>query len=131
MFLATFAAGPVYRLLGKKDLGTAEFPPIETALVEGDLAFRQHSGGHTTAPNWPTFLAFAERYMKSPESAKTSSPASVPAARMDDPVWVEKHRELVARAKQGEHRPVLRRRFDHAASARLRSRDAAGKDARA
>ena len=64
MFLATVAAGPVYRLLGRRDLGTSEFPPIETALIDGELAFRQHSGGHTTGPNWPTFVKFAERYMK-------------------------------------------------------------------
>ena len=69
MFMATVAAGPVYRLLGKKDLGTAEFPPIETALINGDLAYRQHSGGHTPAPNWPTFLTFASRYIKGPESS--------------------------------------------------------------
>jgi hypothetical protein len=55
MFLAEVAAGPVYRLLGKQDLGTSEFPPIETALIEGDLAFRQHSGGHTPVPNWLAF----------------------------------------------------------------------------
>ncbi|HEY0437068.1 MAG TPA: acetylxylan esterase, partial [Phenylobacterium sp.] len=59
MFLAAAAAGPVYRLLGAKDLGTEVFPPIGTPLVSGDLAFRQHSGGHSTGPNWPTFLAFA------------------------------------------------------------------------
>jgi hypothetical protein len=63
MFLAAAAAGPVYRLLGKKDLGTTEFPPLETALVAGDVAFRQHSGGHTDGPNWPAFLAFASRYL--------------------------------------------------------------------
>jgi len=63
MFMAAAAAGPVYRLLGKKDLGTEEFPPIETALIAGDVAFRQHSGGHTPAPNWPTFLDFASRYL--------------------------------------------------------------------
>src|SRR4051812_31239032 len=63
-FMAAVAAGPVYRLLGKKDLGTAEMPPIETSLIEGDLAFRQHSGGHTTGPNWPAFLTFAGRYLK-------------------------------------------------------------------
>ncbi|GAB4049873.1 hypothetical protein [Spirosoma litoris] len=57
-------AGPVYKLLGKKDLGMMEFPPIETALVDGDIAFRQHSGGHTTDPNWPTFLIYADRYLK-------------------------------------------------------------------
>lgn len=64
MFLAAAGAGPVYRLLGKKDLGTTEFPEIETPLIDGDIAFRQHSGGHTDGPNWPTFLTFAERYMK-------------------------------------------------------------------
>jgi hypothetical protein len=72
MFLAAVGAGLVYRLLGKKDLGTAEFPPIETALIDGDIAFRQHSGGHTPAPNWPTFLMFASRYMTiGSTSAKT------------------------------------------------------------
>lgn len=62
MFMAGVGAGPVYRLLGKKDLGTTEFPPQGTALIEGEIAFRQHSGGHTTGPNWPTFLSYAERY---------------------------------------------------------------------
>ena len=62
MFLATVAAGPVYRLLGKKGLNTSSFPPIETALIDGDLAFRQHAGGHTPAPNWPVFIEFASRY---------------------------------------------------------------------
>ena len=63
-FMAAVAAGPVYKLLGKKDLGTAEFPAAETALVEGEIAYRQHKGGHTTVPNWPTFLKFADRYIK-------------------------------------------------------------------
>jgi hypothetical protein len=66
MFLAAAAAGPVYRLLGKKDLGTAEMPPMETALIGGDIAFREHSGGHTTGPNWPAFLEFASRYLGQP-----------------------------------------------------------------
>jgi hypothetical protein len=64
MFLAAAGAQPVYRLLGKKDMGTNEFPPIETALIDGDIAFRQHSGGHTDVPNWPTFITFASRYLK-------------------------------------------------------------------
>jgi hypothetical protein len=64
MFLAAVAAGPVYKLLGKKDLGANEFPPMETTLIDGDLGFRQHTGGHTPAPNWPTFLTFASRYFK-------------------------------------------------------------------
>ena len=65
-FLAAVGAGPVYTLLGKKDLGTTEFPAIETPLIAGDLAFRQHSEGHTPAPNWPAFLTFASRYIKGP-----------------------------------------------------------------
>jgi hypothetical protein len=64
MYMATVAAGPVYRLLGKRDLGTDVFPMLETPLINGDLAFRQHSGGHTPAPNWPTFILFANRYLK-------------------------------------------------------------------
>jgi hypothetical protein len=68
-FFGAVGAGPVYKLLGKKDLSTTEFPPMETTLIDGDIAFRQHSGGHTTGPNWPTFLTFASRYIKSPTAA--------------------------------------------------------------
>ena len=64
MFMAAVAAGPVYRLLGKKDLGTTSFPVLETGLLDGEIAFRQHSGGHTPMPNWPTFITFAGRYFK-------------------------------------------------------------------
>lgn len=66
MFVAAVAAGPVYTLLGKKDLGTSEFPAMETPLIDSDIAFRQHAGGHSTAPNWPSFLTFASRYVKAP-----------------------------------------------------------------
>jgi hypothetical protein len=66
MFLAEVGAGPVYRLLGAKDLGTSEFPPVQTALIQGDLGFRQHPFGHTPAPNWPTFLEFASKYLHAP-----------------------------------------------------------------
>lgn len=62
MFLAGVHAGPVYELLGKKGLGTFKFPPQETALTDGEIAFRQHEGGHTVGPNWPFFLEYAEKY---------------------------------------------------------------------
>ncbi|MBN1766724.1 MAG: hypothetical protein JW860_15825 [Sedimentisphaerales bacterium] len=62
MFLAGVHAGAVYELLGKKGLGTTEFPPQETALVDGEIAFRQHAGGHTVGPNWPVFINYAQRY---------------------------------------------------------------------
>jgi len=73
MFMAAAAAGPVYRLLGKRDLGVNEFPAIETALIDGDIAYRQHRGGHTTGPNWPTFLTFAGRYLAPQKDTKYSN----------------------------------------------------------
>jgi hypothetical protein len=73
MFMAGAAGEPVYKLLGKKGLGTSEFPAQETALIDGEIGFRQHAGGHTTGPNWPTFLKFADRHIKGP-----SSPAPKP-----------------------------------------------------
>lgn len=64
-FLAGVGAGPVYRLLGRKDLGTTAFPPIDTLVgADADLAFRQHSSGHVDTPNWPFFLEFAGRHVK-------------------------------------------------------------------
>lgn len=71
MFLAGVHAGPVYRLLGQKGLGTDTMPPMETGLLDGEIAFRQHSGGHTTGPNWPTFLAYASRYTQTDSLAGT------------------------------------------------------------
>ncbi len=64
MFLGGAYASPVYALLGKKGLGTMEMPVLGTGLLDGEVAFRQHEGGHTTGPNWPFFLPFAERYFK-------------------------------------------------------------------
>ena len=63
MFEAAVLAGPVYELLGKKPLPTHDFPPIQTFLVSGDLAFRQHEGGHTVGPNWPYFIEWARKYL--------------------------------------------------------------------
>ena len=70
-FMAAVLAGPVYKLLGKKDLGTPgnwltdPMPPVNQ-LIGGELAWRQHSGGHTEAPNWPTFFDWVGNYIKSP-----------------------------------------------------------------
>jgi hypothetical protein len=66
MFMAAVAAGPVYRLLGKGDLGIKIMPPIGTELTDGDLAFRQHEDGHTPELNWPYFITFAQRYLRAP-----------------------------------------------------------------
>lgn len=74
MFLAEVAASPVYRLLGKKGLGTTTLPPVGTALITGDLGFRQHHDGHTPAPNWPAFIEFASRYLHAPAAPKPAAP---------------------------------------------------------
>ncbi len=71
-YMATVAAGRVFRLLGAKDLGvgddyrTAAKPPIGTGLLEGQLAWRQHEGGHTDVPNVKYFIAWADRWMNRP-----------------------------------------------------------------
>ena len=70
-YMATVLAGPAYRLLGKKDLGaqgdylTMKMPEVNT-LVGGELAWRQHNGGHTNIPNFPAFYEWAGRYITSP-----------------------------------------------------------------
>ena len=68
-YMAAVAAGPVFRLLGAKDLGTsddyhtAKMPPVNVGLLEGQLAWRQHDGGHTDGPNWKYFLAWADQFI--------------------------------------------------------------------
>jgi len=69
-FLAVVGAAPVYELLGKRGLGTTQMPPIDTAVVDGDLGFRQHTAGHTPNPTWPTFLQFADRYFANGTAAR-------------------------------------------------------------
>ena len=66
MFKAAVAAGPVYRLLGKKDLGTTELPALDTPLTAGDLGWHYHTGGHTATPaDWKAFLQFLAKYFSS------------------------------------------------------------------
>ena len=67
-YMATVAAQPVFRLLGDKDLGVpddynhATMPPVNTGLLNGQLAWRQHDGGHTDAPNVKYFLEWADKW---------------------------------------------------------------------
>jgi hypothetical protein len=71
-FMAAVAAGAVFRLLGARDLGTSDdymkekMPPVNAGLLEGQLAWRQHDGGHTDGPNWKHFLPWAERFTRRP-----------------------------------------------------------------
>jgi hypothetical protein len=70
-FMAAVLAGPAYRLLGKLDLGTpgdylTDPMPTVNTLIGGELAWRQHSGGHTNVPNFPAFFDWAGQYISSP-----------------------------------------------------------------
>jgi hypothetical protein len=68
-FMATVAVEPVFRLLGAKDLGVTEdyhlakMPPVNSGLLDGQLAWRQHDGGHTDAPNWKYFIPWADKFL--------------------------------------------------------------------
>jgi len=70
-FMAGVLAGPVYQLLGKQDFGTPgnyltdPMPPVNQ-LIGGDLAWRQHDGGHDVTPNWPAFFQWVTAYVKAP-----------------------------------------------------------------
>ena len=69
-FMAAIAAQPVFRLLGAKDLGrsddykTEKMPDVNVSLLDGQLAWRQHDGGHTDGPNWKYFIPWADRFLK-------------------------------------------------------------------
>ncbi len=66
-FMATVDASRVFTLLGAKgldvqgDYRTAQMPPVNTGLLDGQLAWRQHDGGHTDAPNMKYFIEWADR----------------------------------------------------------------------
>jgi len=68
-FMAAIAAQPVFRLLGARDLGrsddyrTEKMPAVNAGLLDGQLAWRQHDGGHTDGPNWKYFIPWAEKFL--------------------------------------------------------------------
>jgi Spy/CpxP family protein refolding chaperone len=80
-YRAGILASTVYELFGGKGYGDlkdwvhAPLPPVGT-LVGGELAFRQHSGGHTAGPNFQTFFQWISKYIKSPVAPATSAPAT-------------------------------------------------------
>ena len=103
-FMATVAAGPVFRLLGAKDLGMNEdyhstkMPPVNTGLLDGQLAWRQHDAGHTDAPNWKFFIPWADKFFNY-HPARWELPADQPVFRTDANSLVA-HSQLLAKAKQ-------------------------------
>ena len=111
-FMAAVLAGPVYRLLGKKDLGTPgdyltdPMPPVKT-LIGGELAWRQHEGGHDVTPNWPAFFDWVQQYIKAPplpggipSLQKVALATEIPTPRTD-PNSALAHTQLVEKAKKG------------------------------
>jgi hypothetical protein len=69
-YMATVAAGPVFKLLGVRDIGVTndymneKMPPVHTGLLDGELAWRQHDGGHTDGPNFQFFIPWASKLLK-------------------------------------------------------------------
>lgn len=69
-YMAAVAAGPVYKLLGARDLGVSndyrneKMPGVNISLMEGELAWRQHDGGHTDLPNMKYFIEWANKLIK-------------------------------------------------------------------
>ena len=78
-YMATVAAGSVFRLLGVKDLGvkedyrTAKMPPVNTGLLDGELAWRQHDGGHEDRSNMKYFIAWASKLIHHPVPAPATA----------------------------------------------------------
>ncbi|HZL25439.1 MAG TPA: acetylxylan esterase [Acidobacteriaceae bacterium] len=68
-FMATIDAGRVFTLLGAKgldiagDYHTAKMPPFNEGHLDGQLAWRQHDGGHTDAPNMKYFIQWADKFI--------------------------------------------------------------------
>ena len=68
-FMATVDASRVFTLLGAKGLGlegdykTAKMPQVNQGLLDGQLAWRQHDGGHTDAPNMKWFIQWADKFI--------------------------------------------------------------------
>ncbi|HYD52621.1 MAG TPA: GDSL-type esterase/lipase family protein, partial [Gemmatimonadaceae bacterium] len=114
-FMAAVAAGPVFRLLGARDLGVgddymkAQLPPVNAGPIGGRLAWRQHDGGHTDHPNWKHFLRWADGhlgrpYTPAPPVPAAAAPASWPADRATprtDSNSMLAHRQLLAKRSQG------------------------------
>jgi hypothetical protein len=75
-YMAAVAAGPVFRLLGAKGLGTSDdyksekMPAVNVGLLDGQLAWRQHDGGHTDGPNWKYFIPWADKFLGHAPPAK-------------------------------------------------------------
>jgi len=100
-YMAAIAAGPVFRLLGAKDLGrpddykTEKMPGVNVSLLDGQLAWRQHDGGHTDGPNWKYFIPWVDKFIQ-----HTAPPGPTALSRTDRNSLLA-HEELLDKAKRG------------------------------
>lgn len=63
-FLAAVAAGPVYRLLGKRGLEADQMPPVNDAILH-DIGYHCRSGKHeVTDFDWDHYLMFADMHLR-------------------------------------------------------------------
>ena len=120
--MATVAAGPVFRLLGARDLGVTEdyrvakMPPVNTGLLDGELAWRQHDGGHEDRSNMSFFIAWANRLL---QYTPPPVPADQPRMRADRNSHLA-HQQLLAKAKSGGIDVYFAGRLHHAPLGRSR-----------
>lgn len=115
-FMAAIAAQPVFRLLGARDLGRSDdyrsekMPDVNVDLLDGELAWRQHDGGHTDEPNVEYFINWAEKKFalagRKVDAQITTVSAEVDveheAIKRTDPNSVTAHEQLLAKRKQGK-----------------------------
>jgi lysophospholipase L1-like esterase len=103
-YMAAVAAGPVFRLLGAKDLGTSDdyatekMPPVNVGLLDGQLAWRQHDGGHTDGPNWKHFIPWADTFIRHTPPARSGADQRLPRA---DENSRAAHAQLIDKARTG------------------------------
>jgi len=101
--MAAVAAGPVFRLLGVRDLGVtdnyrvARMPPVNTGLLDGQLAWRQHDGGHEDRSNMSFFIDWANRLL---HHTPPQVPADRPRMRADRNSHLA-HQQLLAKTRSG------------------------------
>lgn len=106
-FMAGVLASPVYELLGGKGFGTPgdyltdPMPPVGQ-LIGGQLAWRQHEGGHDVTPNWPAFFTWVGNYINAPTLPTSAgfSFAAQPSPRTDRNSQIA-HEQLLAKARAG------------------------------
>ena len=85
-------------------------PAVNVELLDGQLAWRQHDGGHTDGPNWKYFIPWADRFTRARRvdagdrsrrvALGSTAPADQPAARTD-PNSMIAHAQLLEKAQRG------------------------------